>query len=174
MGRPKAVHTLATILARTDEVGDCLEWQGIMAASGTPLVKIHRRLLTVRRVIRDMQGRPAKEGNFLAPSCGNPRCVRPEHIVERTPRQHAKQMAALVDHQSPLRIARLQKVNAHKRALSAEDVAKVRSDSRSAAVVAHELGCSKTLVSSIRRGEAYRQISAAENPFAQLLRRSAA
>lgn len=174
MGRPKVIHTLDTILARTDEVGECLEWQGITASSGAPLVKFDGKLMTVRRVIRQLQGKPAVEGNFLAPSCGNPRCIKPAHIVERTPSQHAKQMSACIDFRSPLRIARLQKATAHKRVVSEEGLALIRSDARTAEEVARELGCSKSLVSKIRRGEAYRQVNASANPFAQLLRRPAA
>lgn len=166
---PRVTHTLQTILARTDEIGECLEWQGITATQGTPMIKIDGKLLTVRRVIREMLGRPAGTNRFLATSCGNQRCVRPEHIVERTAREHAKRMSMLSDHSSPMRIAKLQAANAHKRVLSAEAASVARSDSRSATEVARELGCSKSLINSIRRGEAYRQVSAAQNPFAQLI-----
>ncbi len=166
---PRVTHTLQTILARTDEVGECLEWQGFTSADGAPQVKIDGKLLMVRRVIREMLDKPAAPGHFLAPSCGNARCVHPEHVVERTARQHAQRMAASVTRNSPTRIARLQRANKHKRALSDEGLELARHDPRSAAAVARELGCSRDLVSSIRNGRAYRQVSAAENPFAQLI-----
>ena len=169
MGRPKVTHTLDTILARTDEVGDCLEWQGIMG-NGTPQIRIDRKLLMVRRVIREMLFRPAMLGNFLAPSCGNPRCVKPDHIVERSPQQHMKNIAAKVDQRSPTRIAKLQKSKAHLRVVDAAGLVLIRTDSRSAKHIAKEIGCSKSLVSRIRRGDGYREVNASMNPFAGLMR----
>lgn len=169
MGRPKIVQTIESILARTDEVGECLEWQGIMGHS-TPQIRIDRRLLTVRRVIREMLGRPAKPGNFLAPSCGNPKCVKPEHIIERQPHQHMKVMAGKIDHNHPIRVAKLQKAKAHLRVVSEAGLTLIRSDDRKAEEVARELGVSKSLVTKIRRGDCYRDIRASSNPFAGLLR----
>lgn len=168
MPRPTIVQTLDSILARTDEVGDCLEWQGIMG-NNTPQIRIARKLQMVRRVIRDMLGNPAAEGNYLAPSCGNPKCIKPEHIIERTRAQHMKRIARLVDHNHPIRIAKLQKAKAHLRVVSDEGVAMIRADDRKAEDVARELGVSKSLVKKIRRGQAYRE-SAAANPFAGLMR----
>lgn len=97
MGRPKVIQTLETILARTDEVGECLEWQGIMH-NGTPQIRIDRKLLSVRRAIRERKGNPAGPTVFLAPSCGNQKCVRPEHIMARTKTQHMLAMGKLIQH----------------------------------------------------------------------------
>lgn len=169
MPRPTVTQTLETILARTDEVGDCLEWQG-MNKNGTPLIRIARKMHTVRRVIREMLGIPAAEGNYLAASCANPKCVNPEHIIERTRAQHMKRIASMVDHNHPIRIAKLQKSKAHKRVVSDEGLAIILNDNRKSEDVARELGVSKSLVKKIRRGEAYRQVSAAVNPFAGLMR----
>ena len=169
MGRKKVIQTLDTILARTDEVGECLEWQGIMA-NATPQIRIDRKLLSVRRVIRELLGRQAKTGNFLAASCGNSKCVKPEHIIEHTQRQHMKAITSKVDHNHPVRIAKLQKAKQHLRVVSDEALMMIRSDSRSGKVVASELGVSKSLVNKIRRGECYRDVRASSNPFAGLMR----
>jgi hypothetical protein len=169
MPRPTIVQTLDSILARTDEVGDCLEWQGIMG-NNTPQIRIARKLHMVRRVIRDMLGNPAAKGSYLAPSCGNPKCVKPEHIIERTRAQHMKRIAGMIDHNHPIRIAKLQRHAAHRRALGIEGEAIVRTDPRPAQAVADELGVSKSLVNRIRRGDGYRQVDASSNPFAGLMR----
>jgi hypothetical protein len=169
MPRPTIIQTLDTIMARTDEVGDCLEWQG-MIRNGTPLIRIARKMHTVRRVIRDMLGNPAAEGNYLAPACQNPKCVKPDHIIERTKSQHMKRIGHMVDHNHPIRIAKLQKAKAHQRVVSAAGLAMIRTDDRKAEDVARELGVSKSLVKKIRRGEAYREVNAAINPFAGLMR----
>jgi hypothetical protein len=168
MGRPKAVHTLESVLARTTEVGDCLEWQGFMQDGRTPLIKVHNRLVTVRRFIRELQGEPAAPGRFLSASCGNQRCVNPDHILERTSRQHARYIASCVNMRSPVRIVKLQRMNAHRRALTDEQVQVVRTDPRSATALAREFGCSKSVICDIRNGKTYRQVAA--NPWDQLLR----
>jgi hypothetical protein len=168
MGRPKVIHTLESVLARTVEVGDCLEWQGFMQDGRTPLIKVHNRLVTVRRFIRELQGTPAAPGRFLSASCGNPRCVSPDHILERTSKQHARYIASCVDMRHPVRIVKLQRMNAHKRALTDEQVEVVRNDPRSATALAREFGCSKSVICNIRNGQTYRQIAA--NPWDQLLR----
>lgn len=169
MSRPKVIQTLATVLARTDEVGECLEWQGIMA-NATPQIRIDRKMRMVRRVIREFQGKPPRAGNFLAASCGNPKCVRPEHIVERTPSQHMYVMAVNVEHNHPLRIARLQKAAEDRRILDEQGLLMILTDGRTARELAAELGCSKSLVNKVRRGAAYRQVNATANPFVGLLR----
>ena len=169
MGRPKVIQTLETILARTDEVGECLEWQGIMH-NGTPQIRIDRKLLSVRRAIRELQGKPASSSVFLATSCGNPKCVHPDHIMARTKTQHMQAMGKLIQHNHPVRIAKLQKAKASERKLDATGLALVLTDPRRAQDVAEELNVSKSLVTRIRRGEAYRQVSAASNPFAGLMR----
>lgn len=169
MARPKIVQTMESLMARTDEVGDCLEWQG-MIRNGTPVIRVDRKMKTVRRLIRELIGKPATPGHFLAPSCKNPKCVKPEHIIERTPGEHQREMALRVDHNHPIRVAKLQKAKAHTRVISEDGLALIRSDSRKAEDLARELGCSKSLVNKIRRGDAYRQVSAAINPFAGLFR----
>jgi hypothetical protein len=168
MGRPKVIHTFETILARTDEVGDCLEWQGIMS-HGTPQIRIDRKLLSVRRVIREMQGKPASADAFLASSCGNKKCVNPEHIAARTKSQHMQAMSKLINHNHPVRIAKLQKAKASERVLDDEGLAMVMTDPRRAQDVAEQLSVSKSLVNRIRRGTAYRQVNASMNPFSGLI-----
>lgn len=168
MGRPKAIHTLETILARTDEVGECLEWQGIMN-NKTPQVRIDGKLLTVRRFIRDLQGKPASANVFLVPSCGNQKCVHPDHIMDRTRAKHMQVMGKLVQHNHPVRVAKLQKAKASERVLDDNGLAVVLTDPRRAQDVADELRVSKSLVNRIRKGTAYRQVSAATNPFSGLM-----
>lgn len=166
----KITHTIDTLLARTEEIGNCLEWQSTMSSTDTPVVKHSGRYMTVRRLIRELEGRPVPRGHFAVPSCGNTKCIRPSHIVERTMSGHASEMASRVEYNSPLRLARLQKLHAHKRVLTWEKVEMIRSDPRTAGEVAAEVGCSKSLVKMVRRGEAYLDRIASSNPFAQLMR----
>lgn len=167
MSRPKIVQTTDSILARTDDVGECLEWRGIMGNT-TPQIRIDRKLLSVRRVLRELAGRPAKEGNFLTASCGNAKCVNPEHIMERTPREHMRVMVKAVDHNHPIRIAKLQRSKRHMRAVTDDGLAMIRNGDRRADDLARELGVSKSLVNKIRRGDCYKDVAA--NPFAGLMR----
>lgn len=169
MARPKVVHTLKTILARTDEVGECMEWQGIIAHN-TPQIRIDRKLLMVRRVILEMLGKPAKPENYVVASCGNSKCVNPAHILERDKKKHMQEIIKKMNPNSPTRIAKLQKATAHLRVLDDAAVSLILSDNRKGEDLARELGCSKALVNKIRRGDAYRRVSASKNPFAGLMR----
>ena len=166
----KIIHTLESIMARTVEVGDCMEWQGHIRQDNVPYITVNRQYMAVRRLILQLIGKPAKRGNFVGTTCGNHLCVNPEHIIERSMSHHMRRASKLVDHNSPVRIAKLQKHAAVRGILSKDDVLKILNDPRCAREVAEEIGCSKSLVTRVRRGQAYRQVNASVNPFAGLMR----
>lgn len=133
-------------------------------------MKVDRRRKPVRRFLLELLGRPARPGSFVSTTCGNPLCVKPEHIIERSMSHHMRRASKLVNHASPVRIAKLQKHAAVRGILSKDDVMKILNDPRIAREVAEEIGCSKSLVTRVRRGQAYRQVNASMNPFAGLMR----
>lgn len=159
-------HTLETLLARTVEVGECNEWLGYIA-NDTPQVSHGGKMMTVRRVMHELQGKSA-EGYYLSTSCGNPRCVNPAHAFVRTSAAHLKRMNRNVDHGGLLRIIKLQQVARGRRKLTDEQVQQIRNDPRPSRAVASDHGVSKGLVCLIRAGKAHRPISS--NPFAGLMR----
>ena len=162
-------HTLETIMQRTQEVGDCVEWQGYVA-NRSPQVSHGGKITTVRKLIRELQGRPTPMGVFVSATCGNHLCVNPAHLIDRTMSQHAKMMSSKIDYDAPVRIAKLQKSAAGRRKISDEGVAAALSDPRSSRAVADEHGVHKSLIARIRRGQAHRQLNAKTNFFAGLMR----
>jgi hypothetical protein len=65
--------------------GECLEWDGCVNQSGTPYMKFRgRRIITVRRLIYawKLNGFPSLPwtGDNLYTTCGNLRCINPNHI----------------------------------------------------------------------------------------------
>lgn len=166
MTRVITQHTLETLLARTVEIGECREWQGYIG-NDTPQVSHGGKMMTVRRLMFELQGK-AIEGYYIAPSCGNFRCVSPEHAIARTNAAHIKRMNQNVDPNGLLRLIKLQQVARGRRKLTDEQVQQIRSDPRPSRAVAAEHGVSKGLVCLIRAGKAHRAVSA--SPFAGLMK----
>jgi len=159
-------HTLETLMARTVEVGECNEWLGYIA-NDTPQVSHGGKMMTVRRLMFELQGK-AVDGYYIAPRCGNFRCVNPAHAIARTKKAHHKIMNQNVDPNGMLRIIKLQQVARGRRKLTDEQVQQIRSDPRPSRAVAAEHGVSKGLVCLIRAGKAHRAVSA--SPFAGLMK----
>lgn len=166
MTRVITQHTIESLMARTVEVGDCNEWLGYIA-NDTPQVSHGGKMMTVRRLMHELQGKSA-DGYYLSTSCGNPRCVSPEHAIVRTSAAHLKLMNRRVDHGGLLRVIKLQNGAKWRRKLTDEQVQQIRNDPRPSRAVAAEHGVSKGLVCLIRAGKAHRAISA--NPFAGLMK----
>jgi len=166
MTRVITQHTLETLMARTVEVGECNEWLGYIA-NDTPQVSHGGKMMTVRRLMFELQGK-AVDGYYIAPRCGNFRCVNPSHAIARTKKAHHKIMNQNVDPNGMLRIIKLQQVARGRRKLTDEQVQQIRSDPRPSRAVAAEHGVSKGLVCLIRAGKAHRAVSA--SPFAGLMK----
>ena len=62
-----AIHTAESLLARTIEVGDCLEWQGYFA-NGTPYVSNNGKMTSVRRLFSGLLGKDFVAGGFICQS----------------------------------------------------------------------------------------------------------
>jgi hypothetical protein len=159
-------HTIETLMARTVEIGECREWQGYIA-NDTPQVSHGGKMMTVRRLMFELQGK-AVDGYYIAPRCGNFRCVNPDHAIARTKKAHHKLMNQNADPNGMLRIIKLQQVSRGRRKLTDEQVQQIRSDPRPSRAVAAEHGVSKGLVCLIRAGKAHRLFAA--SPFAGLMK----
>lgn len=162
--RTKTLHTVESLMRRTEEVGNCIEWQGYFQ-NKTPYVQHGDRFMSVRGLIMELLGNKYQGRMFYGVSCGNKACVNPEHIVARPLKAHASYMANQTDHNAPTRIFKLQKAAEKRRVLSEEQLMQVRTDSRTCAEIAASLGVSKSLISKIRRGRSNRMVNAQNNPF---------
>lgn len=162
--RKKTLHTVESLLARSEEVGNCIEWQRYFQ-NGTPYVQHGDKLVAVRALMMELLGNVYQERMFFGVNCGNKACINPEHIVARSMKTHAKHMANNADHNSPIRIAKLQKAAAKRRVLTDDQVMDVLMDQRTCKNIAQELGVSSSLIAKIKRGESNRMAIAKNNPF---------
>ena len=171
MSKPKTIHTVESLLARSTEEGECHLWDGY-STNKTPMVHQDGKMRAVRRVLLDLLGVEVR-GKYLATSCGNPLCINPEHISQRTEKMHVMRMAknahkgaAAVRHQ--IGVLKWRRANPLK--INEEIAAAIRADDRHPVEVAQHYGVSKSLVFKIRRGDMWRDNS---NPFIALAQRAA-
>lgn len=161
-------HTLQTLLARCEPVGDCQEWQMYMGSGRVPQVRHDGRLRAVRRVMLDLAGRTVRPGHYVGTCCGNARCVEPGHIRVHTPKQHSRlgvpqRNAQLVS----ARIAAARRAQAS--VLTIECVRAIRASDEPATAVATRYGVTPGAISRIRLGQRWRETA---SPFAGLGARS--
>jgi hypothetical protein len=164
MAKPKKIHTVASLLERTVEVGQCKEWTGYFAGK-SPAVFHEGRLQSARRILCLLIGKHVPEGHFVTTSCRNQKCVNPDHLLTYTPRQHMSYMAAQVQYMNPKRILKLSVSAQGRRKLSDDQIKVILSGEDSCVVLAKEFHVNKSLISKIRRGEAHRMTLARNNPY---------
>ena len=162
--RTISVQTVDKLLARTEEVGECLEWQGYIT-NGVPQVSHAGRMIGVRRLMLMLQGIEIKNTMYASCSCGNPRCVKPEHIVRRTSQQHFAKMANMGAYNPAARIAKSTMKRRQRSRMTLEMVREIRSSDKPSQQLADELGFGRQTISRIRSGHSWKEIA---SPFAGL------
>lgn len=171
MSKARTTHTLESLRQRVIEVGDCWEWQGYHQ-NNTPQVIAYpggvKKMVSVRRMLRELvTGQPQPDGNY-SNTCGNHRCVNPDHTIYRNESGHMRDMG---------RKRKVSAVTANKlrkyrveNGLAKLDESKaqeIRLSSEPAPVLAERFGVSKSWITKIRRGKAWRVLS---SPFAGLFK----
>ncbi len=166
-------HSVESLLAGCEDLGDCRLWRGYVG-NGTPLVYdfASDKMVSVRRLIREILGQTVQTGNYYPSSCGDPLCVAPEHTISRTQRLHAKAMNRALSESPATEQIRRAKISTAKRLLSDEQISEIISSDEDGPTVAARLGVSRSTVSKYRRGE--RGVYRAANPWAALLMPGAA
>ena len=162
--KKKTIHTVESLLARTEEVGNCIEWQGYFE-NHSPYVQHGDRFMNVRALLMELLGNKYEGRMFYGNSCDNKACVNPEHIVARSMKDHAKHMVKKVEYKAPIRIAKLQKSAQGRRVLTDDQVMQALMDPRRCEDIATEFGVSKSLIARIKRGESNQMAIAKNNPF---------
>lgn len=167
MSKPPTIHTVESLKARAVEEGECLIWQGYYA-NGVPMVHQGGKMVPVRKVLLKLQEIPIT-GRYLAPKCGNPGCIDPAHIVQRTEATHARQMAkqANTTHRAKRMAGLIRWRQANPNKLDMDKARAIRADERPSRVVAEDYGVSKSLVCRIKAGTYWQDRA---NPFAGLMR----
>lgn len=73
------VRTLEDIKARCEEVGDCWEWQLSINSCHIPQVRFDGMPRPARRVAWEMVNGTVPPGMNVTNTCGNHKCVNPDH-----------------------------------------------------------------------------------------------
>lgn len=170
--KPRKIHTIESLRARTIEVGECWEWQGY-SAHGTPQVfspsdGTKRRMVSVRRMFRELITGQEQPDGFYSVSCGNVECVNPDHTLFRTEKLHFKAMGKKVG-SSPVRALKLSQYHRTngKAKLSESKAQEIRLSNESCRELAKKYGVNQALISRVRRGEIWKCLT---NPFRGLMK----
>ena len=164
MPRQKAIHTAKTLMAKTEEVGRCIEWQGY-CQEGVPHVYHKGRMQSVRRLLRAMAGKKVEDDKFITPKCKNRLCVKSDHmlVVDHT------QMVKIAGTASSDSAARGRNISMTKRKtakLNDEAVRQIRASTDSADVECLKHGVSRSTVIAVRSNRLWKD----RTMFGQLMR----
>jgi hypothetical protein len=162
----------AKITAQCVEDGDCLLWTGICSVSGVPKVNIRvregkggRTVLSARRVVWELVKGPLQPRKLITTTCGNPKCLNPDHLAMTNHAKVAAKNGARMDVKLRKRAAGL--AQAHQAKLTREQADEIRAaiDVRVKDLAAR-FGVGESAIRRIRTGVAWRDQT---NPFAALM-----
>jgi hypothetical protein len=153
---------LEAIMARTVEDCDCLIWQGPTNASSHPVFGGH----TVRRLVWSAHhGQTLDARRLVSVTCGNPKCVNPEHLALTSKAEVSRVTGARRDVRIR-RAASCARTNRAKFGKITMDIAQeIRASDKTGKALAAEHGVSESLISLVRRGRSW----VMPNPFGGLL-----
>ena len=158
---------LEYVYLRSEEIGDCWEWQGALQACGTtPMMRYQQRTTSVRRLIMQDKGLEV-QGKVATSTCGNHLCVNPEHLELITRKRLTKRVASKLNRSvSMLRKAQISASVRQRSKLTAEQAEEIRQAEGNQRDIAKQYGISQSTVSVIKRGLTWQDYN---NPFAQLI-----
>jgi hypothetical protein len=165
------VPLLERVRAKVIEDGDCWEWQGCMGNNRIPQISYRNQTMTVRRALLIDSGHAIKGTSQVRSSCGNQQCVNPAHAVvvdtRAFMRQHGRAMTDTA--KNVLRCARIAAAQRDNSNLSFNDVTAIRASTESYRTLGERYGVCKDYIGKIKRGEVWKDFSAASNPFAAMI-----
>lgn len=146
--------------------GECWQWHGYMQGA-TPTMSHGGKAANVRRLVLIERGVPMK-GYIATFTCGNPRCVNPEHTGRSNNTQLNRRIVAdMSSATNTLRSKRIAETMREKHAkLSQSDIDQIRASDEKQKDLATRYGVSEGRICRIKRGEVWRTFSA--SPFSGL------
>lgn len=158
-------------MAQAKEDGDCMIWQG-QFRSNAPRIWRGNDYVSVRALVMESLGKRRPGRIFFGTSCGNERCICPDHIVQRTPTDHHARIVRLASSGTSLAV-RTAKTAAIMRAkfgkVTMEQVREIRASEKTNKALAAEYGVALETLREIRVGQRWRELGGS-NPFAGLMR----
>lgn len=162
----RAGLTINWLRARVVIDGDCWVWTGCMNGStkAVPVARIAGRSVTVRRVAAHLGGHDEKARRFTV-TCGNPRCVKPEHVIDESLVRVKKERSErrVSEHERKARIAATKRKKA---TLTEELVAEIRASEEPGYRIAKRMGVTPKVIYDAR---AYRTWKDYSSPWAGLM-----
>lgn len=168
MKKKFTIYTLKTLLERTEDYGNCKEWTGY-CQNKTPHAQHDGVFMPVRKLIWKLLGNEVKPKHFYGTSCGNHKCVNPDHIVERNHSEHMRMLSSHVNYKDTRRMAKLCFAAAKRRIFTDEQIQAIYLDGRSCRQIAVDYKCHSSTISKIKRGASNKAAIAKNNPFWQLM-----
>lgn len=169
MGQQRIIYTLETLLARCDEVGECMEWTGYYNSTGHPFLRHDGAQWLARRLAYVLNGGHLPVGYVLANGCGNPRCILPAHSIKETKTTHLKNLSKTGRNSGMVRLANLAATHRARHArpgMTMELARALRTEPGTITDKAKRHNLPLKMVSKIVRGDAWKEYS---HPFAGLL-----
>lgn len=77
MGTQIIYHTLETLHALCNEVGECWEWTKSINSAKLPQTRHAGKITNVRRLAYELNGGKIKSGYVVTPRCCNYKCINP-------------------------------------------------------------------------------------------------
>ena len=154
---------LEKIKLRCKECGDCLLWPGATNGKGHP----KSEGTTLRRQVWTAAKGPIPQGKLVTVDCGQSLCLEPEHLVLTTRSEMTKKVNARPAVKARRAASGVRLNRARMGKIDMDIARQIRSDDRTGKAWAAELGVSESLISHVRCGIRYAELS---NPFAGLIR----
>lgn len=161
----KAADLKKRILAKCEEMGDCLEWTAAPSGGGGFYINVEGKTLNVRRALYAIEHGCVPPGRLVTYACDNPMCVAHQKAV--TARQRNLRTAKEGKFDTPEFRARVAAGKRKVSRLSDAAVAEIRDFAGSVPEVAAKHGISAGYAYMLRRGRFRVEFS---NPFGGLMR----
>lgn len=166
--REKTIHTLQTLMIRTEPDGDCLLWKGFLQNGTVPMVQHNGEIISVRKLVWILSKRAQSGVKYWGTKCGNPACVAPTHIAARKSKAHFQAMTKKLFSNPSAVAVRNAKIGRARRKLTEEQVHELMHSDETHEAAARRLGVSATTIKRYRYGEIGATLD--RNPWLQLLR----
>ena len=146
-----------------DDLSGCMVWQGHASLGKHPMMRFEGKVRPTRRVVwQFLRGPLSAHRQIGVRDTCHCLCMDPEHLVARTKAQAGKGHAVKLS--TRVKISAAHRLRSK---LDTEAVQAIRMSSDSCTVVAAEHQVSVSIVSRIRRGDAWREYT---GPWAGLMR----
>lgn len=154
------------VMKNATEDMDCLIWRR-SSCNGHPAMRVDGKTMLVRRVLWEELNGVIPAGQIIRASCGDIRCVNPDHLSLTSYARLAKELGAMGIMSGKVRSAAIAKAKQAKAlAINHEIVRDIRTSSASGVELSKQYGISQNLVSKVRLHKCWKEWT--NNPFAGL------